>query len=341
MKLLTIVVPAYNAEPYLKRCLDSVCCRPLLDQMQIIVVNDGSRDGTSLLAHRYEQAFPDAVMVIDKENGGHGSGINAALPHVCGKYFRVLDADDWVLSENLPALLAALQQSSADMVLCHFDMVDVYSGEKRVFRTAGIPFDKTYSFSEFMAYPREAYTCCFFHGILYRTEFYRTTGIRLSEKTFYEDQEFATLPACYAKTVLPLDLVLYQYAVGSADQSVSDENQVRNLGQIEKVFWNICRFYCAHRDMEEAKRRYFLFKLSMLLQSYCVAALLKDRDRRRGRAAAVTMCRAVRETCPELYAQFGRRYLALRILHGLHVSPAMFERLLACRRQGRGRIVQK
>lgn len=324
-KVLTVAVPAYNSERYLEKCLDSLCQHTFLEKIEIIVVNDGSTDDTSGIAHRYESKYPDSVHVIDKENGGHGSGINVAVEQACGKYFQVVDSDDWVISANMPKLLEALERLQADMVLCHFHMIDMHSGKKQAFRTEDIPLGTVYSLSDFMKYPQNARTCCFFHGLIYRTEFYRNTGIHLSEKIFYEDQEYATLPAYYAETILPLDLFIYQYMVGNSAQSISNENQVQNMDQIETVFWNICRFYCSHREMSESKRQYFLFKLSTLLLSYYVAGLLKDKDRARGRFRAVRMRKAVEKECPELHACSRKKYRIACVLHALHISADMLE----------------
>ncbi len=325
-KILTVAVPAFNAEQYLAKCLDSLCQDAYIDKLDVIVINDGSTDGTSALAHRYESKYPNSVRVIDKENGGHGSGINAAVQKARGIYFQVVDADDWVVRENMPELLERLEHSKADMVLCHFHMVDMHSGKRQAFQTAEIPLGQVYTFAEFMKYPRNARNCCFFHGLIYRTEFYRSTGIHLSEKTFYEDQEYATLPAYYAQTILPLDIFIYQYMVGNTSQSISNENQVRNIGQIETVFWNICNFYCSHREMPEEKREYFLFKLSSLLLSYYVAGLLKDKNRARGKSRATRMCKEVEQKCPELYACSRKKYQIARMLHALHISANMLER---------------
>lgn len=324
-KILTVAIPAYNSEKYLSKCLDSLCLNQFLDKLEIIVVNDGSTDGTSVLAHSYAVEYPESVRVVDKKNGGHGSVINVAATQAHGAYFQVLDADDWVISSNMPQLLKTLEHTQADIILCHFHMVDMYSGKKQAFQTEDIPLGITYSFSDFMKYPRSARACCFFHGMIYRTEFYRNTGIHLSEKIFYEDQEYATLPAYYAQTVLPLDLFIYQYMVGNAAQSISNENQVRNMGQIETVFWKICHFYCSHREMPCEKKEYFLFKLSTLLLSYYVAGLLKDKERARGRLRAANMCAAVERECPELYACSRKKYQIARILHMLHVSADMLE----------------
>lgn len=325
-KVLTVAIPAYNSEKYLTKCLDSLCNYSFLDKLEIIIVNDGSTDGTLAIAHTYASMYPDSVYVIDKENGGHGSGINIASEKAQGAYFQVVDSDDWVISANMPDLLEKLEQTQADIVLCNFHMVDMNSGKKQAFLTEGIPLGTVYSFSDFMKYPRNARNCCFFHGLIYRTAFYQDTGIRLSEKVFYEDQEYATLPAYYAQTILPLDIFIYQYMVGNASQSISNENQVRNMHQIETVFWNICHFYCSHREMPKEKQEYFLFKLSALLLSYYVAGLLKDRNRKKGKLSAMRMCERVKQECPELYAYSRKKYQIARVLHLFHISAEMLEK---------------
>lgn len=325
--LLTIAVPAYNASATLRRCLDSFCLDAILSRLEVIVVNDGSQDGTSEIAHAYERRYPDVFRVIDKENGGHGSGINTAITRARGKYFQTVDADDWVITENLPKLLSVLERVSADVILCNYHMVDMTSGKKQPFTTAEIPLDREYSIEKFMTYPRNSRNCCFFHGLIYRTAFYRSTGLKLSEKVFYEDQEYATIPFCYAASIYPTGIFCYQYQVGNANQSISNANQVRNLGQIETVLWQICDFYTRHAEgMTQGKRDYFLFKLSTLLLSYYVASLLKDSDRARGLTVARNMHAAVQTRCPDLAAASEKKYRIAMLLHVLHISADTLEK---------------
>ncbi len=325
-KLLTIIVPAYNSERYLRKCLDSFADARLLSNIEVIVINDGSKDGTLKIAQEYALKYPQTFSAVDKENGGHGSGINVGSKLAKGKYFQVVDSDDWVLTGNVFQLLDYLRNTCADVVLCQYHMVDMKSGKRQAFEIGDIPLNKEYTLEEFMAYPRNARNCCFFHGVIYRTQFYRETGIELSEKTFYEDQEYATLPFYYVKTILPLDLFIYQYQVGNEAQSISNTNQVKNMGQIEKVFWRICEFYILHSDMDEVKKTYFLFKMSTLLLSYYVAGLLKMPDRKKGRLTAETMRKGVAEKCPELAQCSERKYQVAVLLHKLHISAAMLER---------------
>lgn len=94
-KLLSIVVPTYNMERYLARCLDSLLVPSVIKHIEILVINDGSKDQSGVIAHNYQERYPQSVKVIDKENGGYGSVLNIGLLNASGKYFKVCDSDDW------------------------------------------------------------------------------------------------------------------------------------------------------------------------------------------------------------------------------------------------------
>ncbi len=115
-KLLTIVVPAYNVEKYIKNCLDSFIDLSVLRSLEILIVDDGSTDSTASLAHTYEQKYPYSFKVLSKENGGHGSTINYAIPRATGKYFKVVDGDDW-LDKSLSATIYTAFEAHA--LGCH------------------------------------------------------------------------------------------------------------------------------------------------------------------------------------------------------------------------------
>lgn len=107
MKLLTITVPCFNSESYLKRCLDSLVMGG--KDVEIIVVNDGSTDRTGEIAESYAKRFPDLVTAVHKENGGHGSGVNTGLRLASGKYFKVVDSDDWLEEDAYRELLKQIK----------------------------------------------------------------------------------------------------------------------------------------------------------------------------------------------------------------------------------------
>lgn len=321
-KLLTVAVPAYNAAQYLEKCLDSLLC-PDLDRLDVVVVNDGSADGTLELARRYAARYPQSIRVIDKPNGGHGSGINAAAAQALGKYFRVLDADDWFITSNIAPLLRALENTEADIVLTHYHKVDMATGAAEPFCTSGLPLGVPCTLQQMM--DAGALACCVFHGVCYRTAFYRRCGLVLPEKVFYEDQEYATVPFRDAQSLLPLDLFLYEYMIGNADQSVSDQNQVRRVWMMETVLERILRQRTP--GMAPAAKAYFDFKLrEMLLSTYSIM-LIKNTDRPTGLAQAKKLRQRLQSQAPDLYAATARQYNTALLLHRLGFTGDTLRRL--------------
>ena len=108
MKVLSFIVPSYNSENYLDKCIPSFLADEILDKLDIIIVNDGSTDGTAEAAEKYCAIYPDSVRLISQENRGHGGALNTGCSAAQGKYLKVIDADDWVETENLPQFLDLL-----------------------------------------------------------------------------------------------------------------------------------------------------------------------------------------------------------------------------------------
>lgn len=98
-KLLTVAIPSYNSQDYVRRAIESLL--PGKEQVEVIVVDDGSTDDTSGIAEEYIEKYPDTVRLIRKENGGHGDAVMAGLSAATGLYFRVLDSDDWLEKDSL------------------------------------------------------------------------------------------------------------------------------------------------------------------------------------------------------------------------------------------------
>ena len=120
MKVLTVLVPTYNVEKYLRRCLDSLLLPEVLEEIEVLVVNDGSKDGSADIARAYEKKYPQTVVFVDKENGGHGSTINVGIEKAQGTYFKVLDSDDWVNIGDFIEFVKRLKEETADAVICDY-----------------------------------------------------------------------------------------------------------------------------------------------------------------------------------------------------------------------------
>ncbi len=326
-KILTIAVPAYNAAWCLDKCLMSFIDEQVLARLEIIIVNDGSTDTTGQIADGFAERFPKSFRVIHKQNGGHGSGINSAIDVALGKYFKVVDADDWVLTENLRTFVEVLSETNADVVLTHYHTIDMRTQKRRPFVSRGLDFDQVYTLEEFVSAGKDALSCATFHGITYKTAAYRQSGTRLTENIYYEDQEYATLPFLSVKTVLPLDLFLYEYLIGNAEQSVSDQNQVKRVGHIEKIIWSLEKCYQDHPSMTAGARTYFKSKLTDVILSYYVVSLVKNNDKKAGREAARYLRNELSKQDESLVNETNRKYHIALIMNYLHMSNKSLERL--------------
>ncbi len=123
MKYITFTVPCYNSAAYMERCVHTLLAGGKL--VEIIIVDDGSGDCTGEIADNYAKAYPDIVRVIHQENGGHGAGVNAGLAAARGRYFKVVDSDDWLDMEALKKLLQWMccQEASGtepDLIICNY-----------------------------------------------------------------------------------------------------------------------------------------------------------------------------------------------------------------------------
>lgn len=329
MKILTFVIPAYNSESFLDKCIPSMLQPEVLSEIEIIVVNDGSKDTTPAVAQKYCDRYPGVVRLISQENKGHGGALNTGCAAAQGKYLKVIDADDWIVGENLPAFVALLEQCNSDVVLTHYHTIDISTGEVKSWKNYPEAFGKDYSFAEIMPQWRSFEHSMSLHGITYRTAFYQQIGHQLTEHVFYEDHEYATYPCCYANGVMPVDLFLYEYRIGDVNQSVSNANQLKRLGHTQTVLRKMTETYKTLPEM--AGKQYAAMKIQGLLLSYLTTALLVEPDRKKGRAQAVRVFRECCRRCPEVYDLARWKYQVFLLMNRMHISKQTLNNLMTSR----------
>ena len=228
-KILTISVAAYNVENTLDELMASLIRSGCMDQLEILIVDDGSKDRTAEKAGEYEKAWPDSVRLISKKNGGHGSTINRGIEEAAGKFFRPLDGDDWMDSENLPAFLSMLNQTEADWVISDFRTC--YADGTQKIDSFPLPPERPLSLEETL--PNVNWIC--YHALTIRTELLKKESIRLDEHCFYVDNEYCLFFVPGAKTAAYFPNPVYCYRMGETGQSVSDKSRMAHIGDDARV----------------------------------------------------------------------------------------------------------
>lgn len=238
MKYLTITVPCYNSEQYLARCLDSLVIGG--EHVEILVVDDGSTDRTGEIAEDYAKRYPGIVAVIHKENGGHGSVVNLGLSLAAGRYFKVVDSDDWLEEAAYRKLLEKLAdwcESGAvmpDLLVCDYTYNHLDDGIKKAMRYDNVfPTETICTWEEISLFHPSQYLIM--HALIFRTEVLHASGVVLPEHLFYVDNIFAYQPLPYVKTIYYMHENLYQYYLGRNDQSVNEKVLISRIDQQIKV----------------------------------------------------------------------------------------------------------
>ena len=218
-KILSIVIPTYNMENYLRHCLDSLLIKEGLNDVEILVVNDGSKDSSLEIAREYESKFPKSFRVIDKENGNYGSCVNRGLKEAKGKYIKVLDADDSFNTDTFEDYVSLLKTIDVDLVLTDFLFVDESDKEVRNRRYDYIPANKVLDFKEVCKNGLDFFNIMM-HAVTYKRDNLIKMNYKQTEGVSYTDNQWVFTPMLQVKTVYHLDKFLYLYLIGREGQTV-------------------------------------------------------------------------------------------------------------------------
>ena len=227
-KLLTVLVPAFNVASYLDRALSS-CLVTNIDMLEVLIVNDGSTDNTVSIAESFAKKYPDCFKAINKINGGYGSVLNYGVANATGKYFKVLDGDDWFNPESLS--MALEDCSRFDSELLAFDYLEVEdetAATKYVSDFSGIAAGD-YFVDDVLTRTASM------HSFIFKTELIRECGIVFPERCLYTDTILATMLLDVAKNVKYKPIDLYQYRVGRIGQSIDPSVRARKLDDMNRV----------------------------------------------------------------------------------------------------------
>ena len=223
MKLLTVTVPCYNSQDYMEKCIDSLL--PGGEQVEIIIIDDGSTDRTGTIADAYAERYPTIVKVIHQENGGHGEGINQGLRHATGTYFKVVDSDD-TLSADFPAFLDRLRlceaQGGVDLLVTNYYYVHTDGkADRSLGYSNALPENRIFTWAD--TKPFRVHQMLTIHSCTFRTERMREWSQPLPKHVFYEDNLMVCQTLPHVQRMYYMNTDLYRYWIGRPDQSVQQQ----------------------------------------------------------------------------------------------------------------------
>lgn len=237
MKLLSVTIPCYNSQDYMGHAIESalVCG----NDVEILIVDDGSSDNTFKIAKEYQEKYPDIIRAIHKENGGHGSAVNTGIANASGLFFKVLDSDDWFDETSIKKIIHFIKYVNKesiplDLIISNY----VYekpslNKQKSINYRSALPCNKFFTWNDVKHFKMSQNLLM--HSLMYRTQLLRDCKLQLPEHTFYVDNIFAFTPLPSVKKMYYLNVDLYRYFIGRDDQSVNEAVMTSRIDQQIKI----------------------------------------------------------------------------------------------------------
>ena len=250
MKILSVAIPSYNSQDYMSNCIESLL--PVGEDVEILIVDDGSKDDTGLIADRYQEQYPGIVRAIHQENGGHGEAVNTGLAHATGCFFKVVDSDDWVDEEAYRQIIDFLketldQDEPLDMLISNYVYEKKGALHKKVIHYHSILPENTFFGWEEIGHFGPSQNILM-HSVIYRRQLLIDCGFRLPRHTFYVDNLFVYQPLPYVKRMYYLDVDFYRYFIGREDQSVNEKVMMSRIDQQIRVNKLMIDIFARHEE---------------------------------------------------------------------------------------------
>ena len=276
MKLLSIAIPCYNSQDYMESCIESLLVGG--EEVEILIVDDGSSDRTAEIADDYARKYPTIVKAIHQENGGHGEAVNAGIRNATGLYFKVVDSDDWVNKEAYVQILKTLYEllrgpQTVDLLISNFVYEKQGATRKKIMQYRKcLPQDRIFGWEEVKHMPKGKYLLM--HSMIYRTKLLHECNLELPKHTFYVDNLFAFEPLPYVKNLYYLDVNFYRYYIGRQDQSVNETVMISRIDQQLRVTRRMVDFYTEQKISNQKCRMYMRNYLRIMMEVSSIFLIL-------------------------------------------------------------------
>lgn len=251
-KILSVSIAAYNVEETLEEALQPFAKSRYRERLDIMVIDDGSKDKTAEIAKKYEEQYPGVFRLIHKENGGWGSTLNKGMQKAVGRYFKQLDGDDYFSEENLDGYLEFLSDCDADMVYTPFLTFDDRTGA--ILREWG-RYDKDILPERSRIYLKEvADFAPAMHTLTVLTKILKENPIHITEHCFYTDVEFVLKCCNFCRTVIAYEMPVYYYRIARSGQSMSVQGVRRHYKDHQKMLYTMLEYEKKHVKRKAVKK---------------------------------------------------------------------------------------
>lgn len=279
MKYISFAIPCYNSAEYMEHAIQTILVAG--EDVEILIVNDGSSDATAEIGRSYEEQYPTIVRLINKENGGHGDAVNTGLMHATGVYYKVVDSDDWVNEDALKEIMALIRDmvekdQCVDMILSNYVYEKVGVKRKKVIRYSNIPTGKVISWDDMRPFQLGKYILM--HSVMYRTALLRECGIKLPKHTFYVDNIYVYYPLPYVQSIYYLDVDFYRYYIGREGQSVNEKIMIGRIDQQLFVTKNMIDMHDLDKLVDRRLCRYMRHYLEIMMTVSSILAIRSKKD---------------------------------------------------------------
>ena len=314
MKLITFAIPCYNSAEYMGKCIDSLLKAG--EDAEILIVNDGStKDNTAEIADKYEAEYPNICKAIHKQNGGHGSAVNEGIKQATGKYYKVVDSDDWVEESALKKVMETIRsfegkEESPDAIITNYVYEHTYSNTQRVVQyRKKLPLNRLFDFEESKKFGVGQFLAM--HSVIYRTQMLKDINLELPEHTFYVDNIFVYTPLPYIKKFYYIDVDFYRYFIGRPDQSVQEAVQIkRNDQQLRVAKIMLGKYDVTEFKKDRPKLCHYMKEYSYIMVVISSIFLIKE-GTKEALEKKKELWKYLKETAPYVYKKCKHKFTAI------------------------------
>lgn len=326
MPILTIAVPTFNMEWCLEKNLATYQDQALWDRLEVLCLNNDSEDGSRVIMKRFEKECPRIFKVVDRPSKSYGGSVNEAISVARGRYFRIVDADDWVDTLELIKLVGALESCCADVVFTDYQTVDLMSGAVMPVRAAdkGVEYNRKMCDFDFAMQ-----TLPSIHATTYRTELLRESKFQMQDDIFFVDEEYVILPYLWVKSTIYYPFDVYRYQVANPEQSTSPENRAKYRSHRERVLRRLVKTYqeTSKNNFGNPALPYCFRRICLGVGDHFTTLYMYMEDRREGRKLAKEWKLYLKKTAPEFWERTKKKALALEVLNFGRVSLCRYMQL--------------